>query len=148
MVEKCHLAAGDIAMLEVLNTTNVSKAIGSMESLKVTRLLVTDHAGMVLYDSYVADSAFGSYVVLPEVVQAMEGTNGNDVFSWEYSDGIMISRAATPIISYGTIVGCVYMMEYDADQGRVIQNLQKNTKVLKLKKILLQRKFMTLVAWK
>ena len=126
MVEKCQLAAADIATLEVLNTSNVSKAVSGMESLRVTRLLVTDHAGTVLYDSYIADSALGSYVLLPEVVQAMEGTVGNDVFSWEYHDGIMISRAATPIVSYGTIVGSVYMMEYDAEQGSVIKNLQQN----------------------
>ena len=126
MVEKCQLAAADIATLEVLNTSNVSKAVSGMESLRVTRLLVTDHAGTVLYDSYIADSALGSYVLLPEVVQAMEGTVGNDVFSWEYHDGIMISKAATPIVSYGTIVGSVYMMEYDAEQGSVIKNLQQN----------------------
>lgn len=126
MVEKCQLAAADIATLEVLNTSNVSKAVSGMDSLRVTRLLVTDHAGTVLYDSYIADSALGSYVLLPEVVQAMEGTVGNDVFSWEYHDGIMISRAATPIVSYGTIVGSVYMMEYDAQQGSVIKNLQQN----------------------
>ncbi len=126
MVEKCQLAATDIATLEVLNTANVSNAVSSMESLRVTRLLVTDHAGVVLYDSYVADSALGSYVLLPEVVQAMEGTGGNDVFSWEYHDGIMLSRAATPIVSYGTIVGCVYMMEFDAEQGGVIKTLQQN----------------------
>ena len=126
MVEKCQLAAADIATLEVRNTTNVSKAVSGMDSLRVTRLLVTDHAGTVLYDSYVADSALGSYILLPEVVQAMEGTVGNDVFSWEYHDGIMISRAATPIVSYGTIVGSVYMMEYDAEQGSVIKSLQQN----------------------
>ena len=126
MVEKCQLAAADIATLEVLNTTNVSMAVSGMDSLRVSRLLVTDHAGTVLYDSYVADSALGSYILLPEVVQAMEGTVGNDVFSWEYHDGIMISRAATPIVSYGTIVGSVYMMEYDAEQGSVIKSLQQN----------------------
>ena len=115
MVEKCQLASADIAKLEVLNTTNVSKAINSMEGLRVTRLLVTDQAGVVLYDSYSADSALGSYGLLPEVVQAMEGTNGNDVFFWQYHDGIMLSRVATPIVSFGRIMGCVYMMEADAE---------------------------------
>ena len=126
MVEKCQLAAADIAKLEVLNNSNVSGAVNAMESLRVSRLLVTDHAGVVLYDSYVADSALGSYALLPEVVQAMEGTVGFDVFSWEYHDGIMLSRVATPVVSYGAIVGCVYMMEYDAEQGSVIKTLQQN----------------------
>ena len=126
MVEKCQLAAADIATLEVLNTSNVSEAVNNMESLRVSRLLVTDYAGVVLYDSHASDSSLGSYALLPEVVQAVGGKIGYDVFSWEYHDGIMLSRVATPIVSYGTIVGCVYMMEYDAQQGRVIQTLQQN----------------------
>lgn len=126
MVEKCQLTAAEIATLDVLNTTNVSEAVSKMESLRVTRLLVTDYAGMVLYDSHVADSSLGSYVLLPEVVQAMDGTKGNDVFSWQYRDGVMQSRVATPILSFGSIVGCVYMMEYDAAQGALIQSLQQN----------------------
>ncbi len=93
MVEKCQMAAADIAKLEVLNNSNVYATVNAMESLRVSRLLVTDHAGVALYDSYGADSALGSYVLLPEVVQAMEGTVGYDVFSWEYHDGIMKSEA-------------------------------------------------------
>ncbi len=147
MVEKCQLAAAEIATLEVLNNSNVSAAVNAMESLRVSRLLVTDHAGVVLYDSYAADSALGSYVLLPEVVQAMEGTDGFDVFSWEYHDGIMLSRVATPIVSYGTIVGCVYMMEYDAEQGSVIKTLQQNifaiTLVLEIAVILFSILFAT-----
>ena len=147
MVEKCQLAASDIAKLEVLNTANVSKAVNSMEGLRVTRLLVTDNAGVVLYDSYGADSALGSYALLPEVVQAMAGTTGNDVFSWEYHDGIMLSRVATPIVTYGRIAGCVYMTETDAEQGSVIESLQQNvfyiTLVLELVVILFSLFFAT-----
>lgn len=126
MVEKCQLAAADIASLDVLNPANVSAAIDKMESLRVTRLLVTDYTGMVLYDSYSSDSALGSYVLLPEIVQAMDGSKGNDVFSWQFKDGIMLSRVATPVLSLGAVVGCVYMMEYDADQGTLFQSLQQN----------------------
>jgi len=126
MIEKCQLAAADFATLEVLNTANVAEAIRHMEGLRVTRMLVTDHAGVVLFDSDVNDPKVGSYVLLPEVVQAMGGRAGQDVFSWEYHDGLMRSRVATPILSYGTIVGCVYMLELDAEQGIVLQNLQQN----------------------
>ena len=126
MMEKSQLAASEIATLDVLNAVNVSETVSKMEGLRVTRLLVTDYAGIVLYDSKTADSSLGSYVLLPEVVQALEGKTGNDVFTWEYRDGIMQSRVATPILSYGSIVGCVYMMEYDAQQGALIQSIQQN----------------------
>lgn len=126
MLEKSQLASSEIATLDVLNFSNVSEVVSKMESLRVTRLLVTDYAGMVLYDSQVEESSLGNYVLLPEVVKALEGQKGNDVFAWHYRDGMMQSKVATPIVSYGSIVGCVYMMEYDAQQGALIQSIQQN----------------------
>ncbi|MGN0977319.1 MAG: sensor histidine kinase [Faecousia sp.] len=126
MIEKCQLASDEIATLEVLNSTTVSGVVSQMESLKITRLIVTDQSGTVLYDSSGTD--LGNYMLLPEILRAMavsdETPAGNDVFSWHYHNGAMDSRAATPIVSYGTIVGCVYMTEYDTAQGELIQSLQ------------------------
>ena len=123
MVEKCLLAASEISAEEVLNQTTVNNAVKQMGSLKVTRLIVTDRSGIAIYDSAEQDQV-GKFLVLPEIVQAL---SGYDVFSWNYHDGTMQSRAATPIMSYDTLIGCVYMMEYDTQQGALIQNLQKNT---------------------
>ena len=128
MIEKCQLSAAEIGKLEVINTYYISRTVDQLEGLKATRLIVTDTAGTAIYDSYSMDSSLGQYVLLPEIVYAMEGTNGNDVFSWQYrqAEGVMCSRAATPILSYGRIVGCLYMVEYDTEQGALIQTLQKN----------------------
>ena len=123
MIEKCQLAASEVSAEEVLNTTTANNAVTQMGSLRVTRLLVTDVRGVAIYDS-ASELNVGKYVLLPEVVQALDG---NDVFSWNYRDGAMQSRAATPIVSYDTLIGCVYMMEYDTEQGALIQTLQKNT---------------------
>lgn len=119
MIEKCLLASDEIAKLEVLNTSTVSASIAQMGSLKVTRLIVTDQNGTALYDS--SGTAEGCFVLLPEIVQAM---SCQDVFSWQYHDGIMRSQAATPIVFYGNVVGCVYMMESDFSQGFLILTLQ------------------------
>ena len=90
-------------------------------------MIVTDQRGIALYDSH--QTAVGSYVLLPEILQALSrnelGLEGNDVFSWKYKNGTMESRAATPIVYYGTIIGCVYMMEYDTSQGALIHSLQR-----------------------
>ncbi len=128
MIEKCQLASDEIGTLEVLNTTTVSGIVGQMESLKTTRLLVTDQWGVALYDS--SDKLVGNYTLLPEIVQSLRvsqaAPEGYDVFSWSYHDGAMDSRAATPIISYGSVVGCVYMTDYDTAQGALIHSLQIN----------------------
>ena len=124
MIEKCLLASDEIAKLEVVNSTTVSAAVEQMGSLKVTRLIVTDQSGTAVYDSY--GSAVGGYALLPEVVQAMDG-KGYDVFTCQYrhQDGSIQSHAATPVVSYGTTIGCVYMMEYDTSQGVLIRSLQQ-----------------------
>lgn len=126
MIEKCQLASDEIATVEVLNPSTVSGIVSQMESLKVSRMIVTDQKGLALYDSQ--QTAVGSYVLLPEILQALGqnslGLEGNDVFSWRYQRGTMESRAATPISYYGTIIGCVYMTEYDTAQGTLIHSLQ------------------------
>lgn len=120
MIEKCQLAAEEISNLEVINSSTVANAVSQMSSLRVTRLVVTDLSGVAIYDSAGEPS---SYVLFPEVIQALEG---NDVFSWQYQDGAMHSHAATPIMSYGVLNGCVYMMEYDIMQGSLIYSLENN----------------------
>ncbi len=124
MIERCHLAASEIGSLDVINHSTVNTALSNMNSLRVSRLIITDVNGTAIYDSLKATPATGSYILFPEIVLALDY---NDVFSWNYRDGIMQSRAATPIVSYGTQVGCVYMMEYDNQQGSLLQTLQNNT---------------------
>ena len=119
MIEKCQLASDEISTLEIINTSTISSILTQMDSMTVSRLLVTDRAGAVLYDS--KEVSLGTYALLPEVLRALEG---NNVFTWHYHDGAMTSRAATPIVSYGSILGCVYISEYDTEQGAVIKTLQ------------------------
>lgn len=136
MLEKCSLASTEIGQLEVMNSATVASAVRDMESLRVTRLIVTDQQGRALYDSEKND-ATNQLVLLPEVVVAMQG---QDVFTWRYHDGAMQSQVAIPVYSYGSLVGCVYMMEHDTVQGALIQSLQQNilriTAVLELAVIL------------
>ena len=120
MIEKCLLASSEISNLEVLNPATAAGAVAKMGSLRVTRLIITDQTGLVVYDSAAENI---THALLPEIITAMDGYN---VFTWEYLDGTMQSCAATPIYSYGTLIGCVYMMEYDIQQGQLIQSLQQN----------------------
>ena len=123
MVERCLNAAADISEAEVINPATVSEIVSEMENITVERLIVTDNRGIVLFDTYTENSAVGHYALFPEIIHALAG---NDTFSWSCYDGRMQSHAATPIVSYGTITGCVYMMEFDAAQGQLILSLQRN----------------------
>lgn len=129
MIEKCLLAAEDIAKLDVINPATVSEAVEKMGPLQVHRLLITDNRGMTLYDSL--SNAGNRYALFPEIILAMDRQN---VFTSQYQDGILRSQAATPIVSYGTTIGCVYLMEYDPEQGAFIKSIQ--TTVLQITVIL------------
>ena len=104
MIERCLLAGNEISELDVVNSATVAEAVSRIDSLSASRLIVTDQYGIGIYDSVQQDSSTGKYALLPEIVQALEGF---DVFSWNYKSGTMHSRAATPIYSYGTLIGCV-----------------------------------------
>lgn len=123
MIERCQMTASEIIKLDVINTSTVSNTISKIGSLRVTRIIITDHNGVAIYDSLESESSLGKYIILPEVTQAL---SGNDIFSWTYRDGIMRSHAATPIMSYGALLGCIYMTEYDTQQGLLIDSLQRN----------------------
>ena len=124
MIERCLIAAADISVMDVINPVSVSEAVSTMDNLSTSRMIVTDDAGKILYDS-TGDSQIGSYALFPEILQALDN---NDVFSWNYSyrNNMMHSRAAAPIISYGALAGCVYLIENDIAQGTLIGTLQKN----------------------
>ena len=121
MLEKCQLASDEIISLEVINQTTVSNILSQMESLKATRIVVTDQSGLALYDSL--DISQGTYILFPEIQQSLQD-QGYDVFYSVFRDGVIDSRAASPIVYYGTIIGCVYILELDATQGALISSLQ------------------------
>lgn len=123
MIEKCLLTGTEIAALDIFNSDTVAQTVSSMGSLNISRMIITDQSGLSVYDSISEGTTVGQYVLFPEIVMAM---GGNDVFSSVFQDSIMFSRAATPIYSYGTLVGCVYITEFDVDQGALIQTLREN----------------------
>lgn len=131
MLEKCQLAADEIARLNILNSESISNAMqalrtqsddaDSADTIRTGRIIVVDTVGHVVYDSINQNA--GGYCLFPEIVTALDG---NDVFSWQYRDGSMQSQAAIPVIYYGSTVGCVYMIEHDTQQGQVLRSLQRN----------------------
>ena len=84
-----------LAGLDRLNQENVAAAMAVVEETGLSRVLVTDSAGQVLYDTRETLGAVGKYTFYSEIVQALEGY---DVFSCSYRDGAFRSRAASPVL--------------------------------------------------
>lgn len=127
LIEKCLLASDEISNLDVINSDGISKSLEELDSLTSTRIIVTDTTGWVVYDSLNLD--VGHYALLPEIVEALDTSAhpyGNKAFTWLLQDTGIRASAATPIVSYGSVVGCVYMMDFDVEQGRLLRSLQIN----------------------
>lgn len=112
-----------LAGLDRLNQENVAAAMAVVEETGLSRVLVTDSAGQVLYDTRETLGAVGKYTFYSEIVQALEGY---DVFSCSYRDGAFRSRAASPVLYQNRIIGSVYAYEYDTEQAELLEGLQSN----------------------
>ena len=75
--------------LDRLTEENVSQAMAVVEETGLSRILVTDSAGKVLYDTRETNDALGEYSFYTEIVQALLG---NDVFSSSYRGGAFRSE--------------------------------------------------------
>ena len=121
------LATGPEALTQESATRTVSLLLGS---LGVTRVVVTDPSGLVLCDfqegSQRSDTA-GQYAMIWEIVTALRG---NDVFRSEYKSGALLSRAAVPVTYRSMTQGAVYLYEYDAQQGALLQGIQTNLRTI------------------
>ena len=111
-----------LAGLAELTEENVAQALGELRETGVSRILITDTAGRILYDSRETGSAKGLFVFYTEVAQALAG---NDAFYCRYDAEAFHSRCAVPVVYRSRIVGAVYAYDYDTEQARLLQSLQK-----------------------
>ena len=84
--------------LEQLSEENVAAGLAVVEETGLSRILVTDAAGRVLYDTRETNGAVGDYALYTEIVQALLG---DDAFTCTYHDGAFRSWASSPGFSMG-----------------------------------------------
>lgn len=119
-VKQIEAALGGLKQLE---EENVAKAMASLRETGVSRVLVTDTAGRILYDTRAENSAVGLYAFYTEIAQALRG---NDAFFCGYDSDAFLSRMASPVVYHNQIVGAVYAYEYDTEQAELLQSFQSN----------------------
>ena len=123
MQSSISVMVNSLSGLEKLTEENVAAAMSVVEETGLSRVLVTDGAGMVLYDTRETDTAVGDYTLYTEIVQALMG---NDAFSCAYEDGAFRSRASSPVLYQNQIIGAVYAYEFDTEQATLLAGLQEN----------------------
>ena len=122
------LVTNSLTTADQLTPEGVEAAIAPLDDLEVERILVTDEAGLVLYDT-AAESIAGKFALTGEVVAAL---GGNDHFVSEYEDGVFSSRASAPVLNRNTVIGAVCLYEWDSSQGMLLEELQQNLHIISL----------------
>ena len=122
---RCSVIANSLSALEALSQESVEQVMELLDVAPVTRILVTDRAGRILYDTDQDDIALGRYAMLSGVAEAL---NGQVYWScaFSYGDSSFISHAAAPVVAGGTILGAVYLYEQDTEQAEIITGLHRN----------------------
>ena len=130
--------ASALMELETLSSDQVVRVMNMLDNMGLTQILVTDPAGLILYDSTrdtegedetEPEQQEYRYALYQEVALALRG---RDVFYSRFSEDRFISSAASPIVYRGMVIGSVYSLEEDADQGALLLSLQQNLRTISL----------------
>ena len=97
-----------LAVSETLTREGVEQTMALLEEAQGARVLVTDAAGLILYDSSTLDNRLGGYALTGEVAAALRG---KDASRSEYREGAIRTRAAVPVMYHGMPLGAVYLYE-------------------------------------
>lgn len=120
---KIQVISTALLQAEDLSSAKTQQIVNSLDDLQTTRTVITGPEGTALYDSLERGNATGKLILFPEVVQALEGS---DAFYSCYTDGAIESRGAAPLVQGGKTLGVVYLMQYNTEQGALIDALQTN----------------------
>ena len=119
-----------LAALEQLSAEGVEQVMNLLDVGEYDRVLVTDSAGLVLYDTETRGSLLGQSCAFPQVLDALVW--GNISCRFRYDTLAFSSEAAAPVMSYGSVIGSVYLHERDTDQADMIRSLQGRLRSISL----------------
>ena len=109
-----------VSGLDELTEENVEQALTAVSVAGVSRAIVSDPWGKVLYDTREVGSAVGRYVFYNELVEALLG---NSTAYSVYKEGAFHSSAAQPVLYRNQTIGGIYVYEYDTQQASLLENL-------------------------
>lgn len=112
-----------LAGLDELTPENVGETLAAADPEGVSRVLVSDSYGRVLYDTREVGNAAGYYVFYTELVEALRGSSA---FYCVYAGGAFHSSAAQPVLYRNQIIGAVYVYDYDTQQAALLETLRNN----------------------
>lgn len=111
-----------ISVLDSFSQNNVTSIMGMLDIDNYSRVTVVNSDYDVLFQETKRDTHYetGSDSII------RDSMNGNDSFRSRFTKGAFISSVAVPIMYDGTIVGSVFLYEYDEEEGAIVMALQSD----------------------
>lgn len=121
LMSQASVMSSSLSALERLSTDGVEQVMGLIDVGEFDRVVVTDGDGIVLYDTDKRQNALGAVCTFEQVSTALYG---DAAFYCKYDGTAFMSRTAAPVMSYGSIIGSVYIYDRDSDQAALINSIQ------------------------
>ncbi|MGE4354648.1 MAG: sensor histidine kinase [Oscillospiraceae bacterium] len=121
MLSQASVMSSSLSALEHLTVDGVYQAMELLDVATSNRVIVTDESAKILYDNSATASSLGRYALFSEINLAL---NSKVVFYSNYSDNAFSSHVAMPVVYQGTVIGAVYLYDYDTEQSEFISGIQ------------------------
>ncbi len=119
LMSKATVMSSSLSALERLTPEGVEQVMRLIDAERYARIVVTDMEGKILYDSVNVSGAVEDPA--PDIARAL---GGEAIFASRYTGDSFLSRTAAPIMSYGNIIGAVYLYDVDSEQAILIGSIQ------------------------
>jgi len=129
MLQTANIVASSLSGLTVLDEDKINSIITILDIQESERILVTNLYGKIVFDTAQVSNRTGSYLLRPELVSAL---SGRDSFRSQYIRNAFESCACVPLYNTETIIGAVYLYEYDEYQGALLISMQQNIRTMTL----------------
>lgn len=123
------VVASALSGLESLSPEGVEQVMIQLDDMGLTRTMVTDADGMVLYDTLEGGGTLYQYALIREISDALSGYT---VCYSDYVNGCFRTRAAWPVVYRNSYIGAVFLYEEDTEQAALLQGVQSNLGTMSL----------------
>lgn len=124
------IMSASLSALERLSAEEVEQVMTLLDVGEFDRVIVTDQSAVVLYDT---DRHLGAPGAVCEFAQVREALDrGMVIGDSRYDGSAFLSHIAVPVMSYGSVIGAVYLYERDSDQAALIGSIQTRLRSISL----------------
>ena len=123
---QASVIAASLSNLDRLESKSVGEVVRVLEVQGLSRLMVVDAAGTVLYD----DGGGTGYVT--DVADVFTALSGKTAYRSEFAGSAFSSSYAMPVSTQRAVSGAVYLCEYDSERAEIILDIQSRIRYVSI----------------